>query len=180
MKEKQSRAGKRCWNKSSWSNLYVGGDPEAGVFKKRNWQAGIFLRKARVRKQPQVAADLLPSFYFSWIFPSNIPPSPSCLSSTPSYLSEGIGDFSPQSPSIACLPFGMEWSHCQFSWTSWKVRRRISSLLLIANILANRWGNNGKSNSLYLGEGGSKITADGDCSHELKDACSLEEKLWPT
>ena len=25
--------------------------------------------------------------------------------------------------------------------------------------------------------GGSKITADGDCSHELKDACSLEEKL---
>ena len=27
--------------------------------------------------------------------------------------------------------------------------------------------------------GGSKITADGDCSHELKDACSLEEKLWP-
>ena len=27
---------------------------------------------------------------------------------------------------------------------------------------------------------GSKITADGDCSHELKDACYLEEKLWPT
>ena len=24
---------------------------------------------------------------------------------------------------------------------------------------------------------GSKITADGDCSRELKDACSLEEKL---
>ena len=23
---------------------------------------------------------------------------------------------------------------------------------------------------------GSQITADGDCSHELKDACSLEEK----
>ena len=28
--------------------------------------------------------------------------------------------------------------------------------------------------------GGSKITADGDCSHEIKDTCSLEEKLWPT
>ena len=27
---------------------------------------------------------------------------------------------------------------------------------------------------------GSKITADGDCSHEIKDACSLEENLWPT
>ena len=24
---------------------------------------------------------------------------------------------------------------------------------------------------------GSKITADGDCSHEIKDACSLEGKL---
>ena len=27
---------------------------------------------------------------------------------------------------------------------------------------------------------GSKITADGDCIRETKDACSLEEKLWPT
>ena len=27
---------------------------------------------------------------------------------------------------------------------------------------------------------GSKITADGDCSHEIKDTCSLEEKLWQT
>ena len=26
---------------------------------------------------------------------------------------------------------------------------------------------------------GSKITADGDCSHEIKDPYSLEEKLWP-
>ena len=25
----------------------------------------------------------------------------------------------------------------------------------------------------------SKITADGDCSHEIKRWCSLEEKLWP-
>ena len=25
--------------------------------------------------------------------------------------------------------------------------------------------------------GGSKITADGDCSHEIKDTCSLEEKV---
>ena len=28
--------------------------------------------------------------------------------------------------------------------------------------------------------GGSKITADGDCSHEIKDTYSLAEKLWPT
>ena len=26
--------------------------------------------------------------------------------------------------------------------------------------------------------GGSKITADGDCSHKLKNACSLKGKLW--
>ena len=28
--------------------------------------------------------------------------------------------------------------------------------------------------------GGSKITADGDCSHEINDAYFLEGKLWPT
>ena len=27
---------------------------------------------------------------------------------------------------------------------------------------------------------GFKITADSDCSHEIKDVCSLEEKLWAT
>ena len=28
--------------------------------------------------------------------------------------------------------------------------------------------------------GGSKITADSDCSHEIKNAYSLEEKVWQT
>ena len=28
--------------------------------------------------------------------------------------------------------------------------------------------------------GGSKITVDGDCGHEIKRCYSLEEKLWPT
>ena len=32
--------------------------------------------------------------------------------------------------------------------------------------MANRWGNNGNSDRLYFF--GSKITADGDCSHEIK------------
>ena len=32
--------------------------------------------------------------------------------------------------------------------------------------MANRWGSNGNSDKLYLG--GSKITADGDCSHRIK------------
>ena len=32
--------------------------------------------------------------------------------------------------------------------------------------MANRWRNSGNSGRLYFG--GSKITADGDCSHEIK------------
>jgi len=38
--------------------------------------------------------------------------------------------------------------------------------------MTNRWGNNGNTDLL-----GSKLTADGDSSHEIKDAFSLEEKL---
>ena len=39
----------------------------------------------------------------------------------------------------------------------------------------NRWGKSGNSNRLYLG--GSKITADGDCSHEIKRRLLLERKV---
>ena len=39
-----------------------------------------------------------------------------------------------------------------------------------------RWGNNGNSDRLYFG-GGSKITADGDCSHEIKRRLLLGRKL---
>ena len=36
--------------------------------------------------------------------------------------------------------------------------------------MAKRWGNSGNSDRLYFfwGAGGSKITADGDCSHKIK------------
>ena len=40
--------------------------------------------------------------------------------------------------------------------------------------MANRWGNNGNSDRLYFL--GSKITADGDCSHEIKRPLLLERK----
>ena len=40
---------------------------------------------------------------------------------------------------------------------------------------ANRWGNNGNSERLFLG--GSKITADGDCSHEIKRRLLLGGKV---
>ena len=41
--------------------------------------------------------------------------------------------------------------------------------------MANRWGNNGKSESLYFFS--SKITADGDCSHEIKRHLLLGRKV---
>ena len=42
--------------------------------------------------------------------------------------------------------------------------------------MANRWGNSGYSVRLYFG-GGSKITADGDCSHEIKRHLFLGQKV---
>ena len=40
--------------------------------------------------------------------------------------------------------------------------------------MTNRWGNNGNSERLFWG--GSKITADGDCSHEVKRYLLLGRK----
>ena len=40
--------------------------------------------------------------------------------------------------------------------------------------MANRWGNNGNSDRLYFE--GSKITADGDCSHEVNRLLLLGRK----
>ena len=45
---------------------------------------------------------------------------------------------------------------------------------LISDNMANRWGNNGNSDSLYFG--GSKITANADCSHEIKRCLLLGRK----
>ena len=44
--------------------------------------------------------------------------------------------------------------------------------------MANRWGNSGNNDRLYLG--GSKITADGDCSHEIKRHVLLGRKVMTT
>ena len=41
--------------------------------------------------------------------------------------------------------------------------------------MGNRWGNSGNSVRLYFG--GSKITADGDCSHEIKRHLLLGRKI---
>ena len=42
--------------------------------------------------------------------------------------------------------------------------------------MANRWRNNENSDRLYFW-GGSKITADGDCSHEIKRCLLLGKKV---
>ena len=42
------------------------------------------------------------------------------------------------------------------------------------HFMANRWGNNGNSDFLF---GGSKITADGECSHEIKRHLLLGRKI---
>ena len=42
--------------------------------------------------------------------------------------------------------------------------------------MENRWGNSGNSGRLYFW-GGSKITADGDCSHEIKRHLLLGRKV---
>ena len=43
------------------------------------------------------------------------------------------------------------------------------------HFMGNRWGNSGNSVRLYLG--GSKIAADGDCSHEIKRRLLLGRKV---
>src|SRR5574337_1879186 len=44
--------------------------------------------------------------------------------------------------------------------------------------MGNRWGNSGNSVRLYFG--GYKITADGDCSHEIKRCLLLGRKVMTT
>ena len=47
--------------------------------------------------------------------------------------------------------------------------------LLSHHFMANRWGNSGYSVELYFW--GSRITADGDCSHEIKRRLLLGRKV---
>ena len=46
--------------------------------------------------------------------------------------------------------------------------------ILSHHFMANRWGNNGNSERLYLG--GFEIAADGDCNHEIKRCLLLGRK----
>ena len=56
------------------------------------------------------------------------------------------------------------------------LKLNIQKMKIMASGLITSWEIDGETvtDFIFLG---SKITVDGDCSHELKDACSLEEKL---
>ena len=62
------------------------------------------------------------------------------------------------------------------------LKLNIQKTKIMASGPINSWQTDGETmetvrDFIFLG---SKITADGDCSHKIKDACSLEEKLWQT
>ena len=64
---------------------------------------------------------------------------------------------------------------CALSSPTFRKRR---SWHLAHHFMGNRWENSGNSDWLYFR--GSKITADVTAAMKLKDAYSLEGKLWPT
>ena len=61
------------------------------------------------------------------------------------------------------------------SETQWTIAHQASVHFRGKNFMADRWGNSGNSGWLYFL--GSKITADGDCSHEFKRHLLLGRKV---
>ena len=59
------------------------------------------------------------------------------------------------------------------------LKLNIKKMKIKASSPTTSWQTDGETVSDFI-LGGSKITADGNCSHEIKDAYSLEEMLWPT
>ena len=63
-------------------------------------------------------------------------------------------------------------------WKSWLKSQHLENQdhgIWSHHFMANRWGSNGNSGWLYF-LGGSKITADGDCTHEIKRHLFLGRK----
>ena len=61
------------------------------------------------------------------------------------------------------------------------LKLNIQKTKIMASIPITSWQIDGETmetvtDFIFLG---AKVTADGDCSHEIKRHCSLEEKLWP-
>ena len=62
------------------------------------------------------------------------------------------------------------------------LKLNIQKIKIMASGPITSWQIDGKTMEMVTDFilGGSKITADGDCSHQIENACSLEEKLWST
>ena len=60
------------------------------------------------------------------------------------------------------------------------LKLNIQKTKIVASCPITSWKTDGETVEIVTDFilGGSEITADGDCM-KLKDACSLEEKLWP-
>ena len=68
---------------------------------------------------------------------------------------------------IPFLPFPL------FSYMFLKIPKHFCRRFCVCHFMGNRWGNSGNSGRLFLG---SKITADDDCSHEIKRRLLLGRK----
>ena len=97
------------------------------------------------------------------------------------------GEITITSDKQICHPYGIKWRGIKKlldesergEWKSWlKAQHSVNENhgIWSHHFMGNRWGNSGNSVRLYIL--GSKITGDGDCSHEIKRH-SLQEKLWP-
>ena len=82
-------------------------------------------------------------------------------------------------------PYGRKWwgtkepldENERGEWKSWlktQHSRKKDHGIQSHHFMVNRWGNSGNSDRLYFL--GSKITADGDCSHEIKRCLVLGRK----
>ena len=59
------------------------------------------------------------------------------------------------------------------------LKLNIQKTKIMASGSISSWEIDGEMVSDFI-LGGSKVTADGDCSHEIKRCLLLEGKLWPT
>ena len=65
------------------------------------------------------------------------------------------------------------------------LKLNIQKMMIMASNPITSWQIDGETMELFrfpspVGFLASKINADGDCSHGIKDAFSLKQKLWPT
>ena len=80
-------------------------------------------------------------------------------------------------------PYGRKWRRTKESldesergeWKNWLKThiQKTNNGIQSHHFMTNRWGNNGNTDCIFLG---SKVTADGDCSHEIKRRLLLGRK----